>query len=33
MLDSVIEWCRGRSGLLVVDNCEHVLDAAAGLDR
>jgi predicted ATPase/DNA-binding SARP family transcriptional activator len=31
MLESVLEWCRGRSALLVVDNCEHLRDAAADL--
>ncbi|ORW98934.1 transcriptional regulator [Mycobacterium szulgai] len=29
--ESVIEYLRSREVLLVVDNCEHVLDAAAGL--
>jgi predicted ATPase/DNA-binding SARP family transcriptional activator len=30
-LESVIEWGRGRTALLVVDNCEHVLEAAGDL--
>ena len=33
--DDLVEWCRaaldGRRCLLVLDNCEHVLDAVAGL--
>ncbi|SON61802.1 Putative HTH-type transcriptional regulator [Mycobacterium simulans] len=29
--ESVIEYLRGREGLLVFDNCEHVLEAAARL--
>jgi predicted ATPase/DNA-binding SARP family transcriptional activator len=31
LLDSLREWARGTGGLLVVDNCEHLLDAVAGL--
>jgi predicted ATPase/DNA-binding SARP family transcriptional activator len=31
LLDSLREWARGAGGLLVVDNCEHLLAAAAGL--
>ena len=27
-LDSIVDWCRGRQILLIVDNCEHVIDAA-----
>ncbi|SDU23480.1 ATP-binding protein [Jiangella alkaliphila] len=30
-LDTVLGWARGRSALLVLDNCEHVLDGVAGL--
>ncbi|MEV5594513.1 BTAD domain-containing putative transcriptional regulator [Streptomyces sp. NPDC052496] len=30
-LDQVVEHCRQRRLLLVLDNCEHVIDAAAGL--
>jgi predicted ATPase len=29
--DSIIESLRGRTGLVVLDNCEHVLDASAAL--
>lgn len=29
--ESVVQYLRSRAGLLVVDNCEHVLEAAAGL--
>lgn len=29
--ESVIEYLRSRSALLVLDNCEHVVEAAAGL--
>jgi predicted ATPase/DNA-binding SARP family transcriptional activator len=29
LLDRVVEVLRGREGLLVLDNCEHVLDAVA----
>jgi predicted ATPase len=31
LLDDLREWVRGARGLLVVDNCEHLLDAVAGL--
>ncbi len=31
LLDSLREWARGAGGLLVVDNCEHLLAAVAGL--
>ena len=31
MLDSVVDALRGRRLLLILDNCEHVLDAAAEL--
>ena len=31
MVDSVAEFCRHREMLVVLDNCEHVLDAAADL--
>ncbi|WP_239655179.1 ATP-binding protein [Mycobacterium riyadhense] len=31
--ESVVEYLRWRQVLLVVDNCEHVLDAAAGLSE
>lgn len=30
-LAAVVAWCRGRQALLVIDNCEHVLGAAAEL--
>jgi predicted ATPase/DNA-binding SARP family transcriptional activator len=33
LLDSRREWARGADGLLVVDNCEHLLEAVAGLIR
>ena len=33
MLDSVVDALRGRRLLLILDNCEHVLDAAAELAR
>jgi predicted ATPase/class 3 adenylate cyclase len=26
MIESVVDWCLGRRMLLIVDNCEHVLD-------
>jgi predicted ATPase/class 3 adenylate cyclase len=29
LLASVVDWLRGRRALLIVDNCEHVLSAAA----
>src|SRR5262249_21767678 len=28
-LESLLEWCRGRRALLILDNCEHLLDATA----
>jgi len=31
LLDSLREWARGTGGLLVVDNCEHLLAAVAAL--
>jgi predicted ATPase/DNA-binding SARP family transcriptional activator len=31
LLDSLREWARAARGLLVVDNCEHLLAAVAGL--
>lgn len=31
LLDSLREWARGTGGLLVVDNCEHLLGAVAEL--
>ena len=31
LVDSIAEFCRERRLLLVIDNCEHVLDAAADL--
>ena len=30
-LESIVEWLQGREMLLVLDNCEHVLDAASEL--
>jgi predicted ATPase len=33
LLDSLRQWARGAGGLLVVDNCEHLLAAVAGLAR
>ena len=27
MVESIVEWCVGRRMLLILDNCEHVLDA------
>ncbi len=29
LLESLVDWCRGRRMLLIVDNCEHVLAATA----
>ena len=29
MLESVVDWCRGRHLLLIVDNCEHVIDTVS----
>jgi len=29
--DSVVDWLGGRSTLVVLDNCEHLLDGVAGL--
>jgi predicted ATPase len=26
MVESIVDWCLGRRMLLIVDNCEHVLD-------
>jgi predicted ATPase len=26
MIESIVDWCLGRRMLLIVDNCEHVLD-------
>ncbi len=31
VVDSIVDWCYGRRMLLVLDNCEHVLDPVAGL--
>jgi predicted ATPase/DNA-binding SARP family transcriptional activator len=31
VLDSLREWARGAGGLLVLDNCEHLLASVAGL--
>jgi len=31
MVESIVEFCKVRSLLLVLDNCEHLLDAAAAL--
>ena len=28
---SIVDWCRGRRALLMLDNCEHVLDAVVAL--
>jgi predicted ATPase len=28
-IDTLVEWARGREALLVLDNCEHLLDAVA----
>ena len=33
MVDSIAEFCRPRRLLLVLDNCEHLLDAASELAR
>jgi predicted ATPase/class 3 adenylate cyclase len=27
--ESIVEWCKGRRTLLIIDNCEHVLDPIA----
>ena len=29
--ESVVDWLNGRSTLVVLDNCEHLLDGVAGL--
>jgi len=31
LLEAILDWLDGRRALLVLDNCEHVLDAATGL--
>jgi predicted ATPase/class 3 adenylate cyclase len=31
LTDAVVEWMRAQRSLLILDNCEHVLDAAADL--
>ena len=31
LVDSVVDWCAGRRMLLIVDNCEHVLDPVVDL--
>jgi predicted ATPase/class 3 adenylate cyclase len=31
LVDSVVDWCAGRRMLLIVDNCEHVLDPVIDL--
>lgn len=28
LVESIVDWCTGRRALLIVDNCEHVLDPA-----
>jgi predicted ATPase/DNA-binding winged helix-turn-helix (wHTH) protein len=33
LLDSLREWARGARGLLIVDNCEHLSAAVAGLTQ
>ena len=33
MVESIVEWCLGRRMLLILDNCEHVLDAASEVVR
>ena len=27
MIESIVDWCLGRRMLLIIDNCEHVLDS------
>ncbi|MEX2247215.1 MAG: adenylate/guanylate cyclase domain-containing protein [Dehalococcoidia bacterium] len=31
MVQAIVDWCRGRRALIVVDNCEHVLDPVVEL--
>jgi len=31
LVESIVEWCNGRRMLLILDNCEHVLDPALDL--
>jgi predicted ATPase len=33
MIESIVDWCLGRRMLLIIDNCEHVLDPVIGLVR
>ena len=33
LVDSIVDWCYGRRMLLILDNCEHVLDPIAELVR
>ena len=33
VIDSIVEWCSGRRMLLIIDNCEHVLDPVSDVVR
>lgn len=33
MIESIVDWCYGRRMLLIIDNCEHVLDPVVDLVR
>ena len=33
MIESIVDWCLGRRMLLIIDNCEHVLDPVTELVR
>ena len=31
MVQAIVDWCRGRRALIIIDNCEHVLDPVVEL--
>lgn len=31
LIDAIVDWCVGRRMLLIIDNCEHVIDAVVDL--
>jgi predicted ATPase/class 3 adenylate cyclase len=33
IIDSIVDWCFGRRMLLIIDNCEHVLDPVSDVVR
>jgi predicted ATPase/class 3 adenylate cyclase len=33
MIESIVDWCVGRRMLLIIDNCEHVLDSVIDVVR